>query len=296
MSATVTYRITNNLIQNIPTGSDVGTWTPAGRTECADATGKLGPCTATAPNGFSIPIDEPFFALNLPEEPAGVTINDRPGATQKFYGVDFSVVKRLSDHWMFRANFGWNSFKNYLTADSIQDPNNLWAQGGQNCGSPPQTSCLAAGYSSKTSVFLNGSWQFNVNGLYQAPLGVELGANFFGRQGYPNPYYVRVRGVTDAAGVSSTYLIQIANLDTYRYDNVYELDLRIARPFNLSGVQVIPTAEIFNVANANTVLQRVQRTGDYRVSTGNFTQYPFFNQILEVQSPRILRLGLTVNF
>ena len=296
ISATGTYRYTNNLIQNLPTGSDVGTWTPAGRTECTDSTGKLGPCTATAANGFSINIDEPFFALSLPVEPAGVTVDDRPGATQKYYGVDFSVIKRLSDHWMFRANFGWNSFKNYLTADSIQDPNNLWAQGGQNCGSPPQTSCLAAGYSSKASVFINGSWQFNLNGLYQGPFGVELGANFFGRQGYPNPYYVRVRGVIDAAGVSNTYLLQIDNLDTFRYDNVYELDLRIARPFNLSGVQIIPTAEIFNVANANTVLQRYQRTGDYRVSTGNFTQNAFFNQILEVQSPRILRLGLTVNF
>jgi hypothetical protein len=295
-SATFSYRYTNNLIQNLPTGAGVGTWTPAGRTECTDANGNLGPCTATAFNGFTIPIDEPFYALNLAQEPAGITISDRPGATQKFYGVDFSVVKRLSDHWMFRANFGWNSFKNYLTAASIQDPNNLWGQGGQNCGSPPQTSCLAAGFSSKQSVFLNGSWQFNINGLYQAPFGFELGANFFGRQGYPNPYYVRVRGVVDAAGVSNTYLIQIANLDTYRYDNVYQLDLRVARPINVSGVLITPTAEIFNVANGNTVLQRYQRTGDYRVSKGTFTQNQFFNQILEVQSPRILRLGLTVNF
>ena len=296
VNVTGTYRYTTNLIQNLPTGAGVDTWTLAGRTECPDANGNLGPCTATAPNGFAISFDEPFYALNLPNEPAGVTISDRPGNTQKYWGADFSFIKRLSDHWMFRANFGWNSFKQYLTAASIQDPNNLWAQGGQNCGSPPQTSCLAAGFSSKTSVFINGSWQFNVNALYQAPFGIELGANFFGRQGYPNPYYVRVRGVTDAAGVNNTYLIQIANLDTYRYDNVYQLDLRIARPVNIGGVQVVPTAEIFNVANANTVLQRYQRTGDFRVSKGTFTQNQFFNQIIEVQSPRILRLGLNVSF
>ena len=67
-------------------------------------------------------------------------------------------------------------------------------------------------------------------------------------------------------------------------------------PTLIGGVTVIPAAEIFNVANANTVLQRYQRTGDFRVSRGTFTQNQFFNQIIEVQSPRILRLGLNVNF
>ena len=50
------------------------------------------------------------------------------------------------------------------------------------------------------------------------------------------------------------------------------------------------------MANANTILQRYQRTGDYRASRGTFTQNDYFNQIIEVQSPRILRLGINVNF
>ena len=56
-------------------------------------------------------------------------------------------------------------------------------------------------WSSKDSVFLNANWQFNVNALYQGPWGLDFGVNFFGRQGYPNPYYVRTRAV-DAAGNS----------------------------------------------------------------------------------------------
>ncbi len=297
VSATFSYRSTNNLIQQLPTGvTGLNDWALAGRTQCEDANGNLGPCSATAFNGFTIAFDEPFYAQQLEEEPAGVTISDRPGATQKYYGVDVSVVKRLSDRWMFRGNFGWNSFKQNLQPQAIQDPNNLWNLGGQNCGSPPQSSCLAAGWSSRDSVFLNGSWQFNVNALYQGPWGINFGANFFGRQGYPRPYYVRVRGVEDAAGISHTYGIQIDQLDTYRYDNVYELDFRLAKTFDISGVSVTPTAELFNVANANTVLQRYQRTGDFRASSGRFTQNDFFNQIIEVQSPRILRLGVQVTF
>jgi hypothetical protein len=297
VSATFSYRTTNNLIQQLPTGvTSLQDWALAGRTQCDDGSGNLGPCVAVAPNGFTLAFDEPFYALQLPEEPVGVTISDRPGATQRYYGVDFSVVKRLSDHWMVRGNFGWNSFKQHLKAESIQDPNNLWDLGGQNCGSVPQSSCLAAGWSSRDSVFLNGSWQFNVNALYQGPWGINLGANFFGRQGFPNPYYVRVRGVEDAAGINQTYFIQIDQIDTFRYDDVYQLDLRLAKTFNIGPVAVTPAAEVFNVTNNNTVLQRYQRTGDFRASTGRFTQNDFFNQIIEVQSPRILRLGLNVTF
>ncbi len=48
---------------------------------------------------------------------------------------------------MFRGNFGWNNFTQHLKAASIEDPNNLW--GGTNCGSSPQDSCPATGFSSK---------------------------------------------------------------------------------------------------------------------------------------------------
>jgi hypothetical protein len=304
VSATFNYRTTNNLIQNpLPTGAGAGTWELAGRTLCLsnpdDPNSPRVPCTATAANGFTISFDEPFYSLTLPTEPGGVTISDRPGATQKYYGVDVSFVKRLSDHWSFRGNFGWNQFKQYLTSASFQDPNNLL--GGTNCVSvpaanvAPNVSCIATGWSSKDSVFLNANWQFNASALYQGPWGIDFGVNFFGRQGYPNPYYVRTRA-TDAAGNSHRYLTQIAQVDTYRYDNVYELDFRLAKTFTLGGVTIIPAAELFNVANANTVLQRRERVGDYRASTGNFSQSVYFNDIIEVQSPRILRLGISVNF
>ena len=49
---------------------------------------------------------------------------------------------------------------------------------------------LVVGRASWGNVFINASWQFNVSGLYQGPWGLAAGANFFGRQGYPNPYWV----------------------------------------------------------------------------------------------------------
>ena len=283
VSGTFSYRTTKNLQQTLDNGAGLADWSLVG-----NATG-----TATAANGFTLNFSEPYYALNLPDEPTGVTLSNRPGATQRYYGVDFSIVKRMSDHWSARANFGWNNFTQLLTPASIQDPNNYWAQGGQNCGSPPQSSCPAVGYSSKDSVFINANWQFNVNAVYQGPLGIDFGVNLFGRQGYPNPYYVRTRA-RDAAGISHTYNILIDQVDTYRYADVYELDFRLAKTFNIGGVSIVPAAELFNVANSGTILQRYQRTGQYR--NGDFTPSQYFNQILEVQSPRILRLGIQVNF
>ena len=297
VSGTFSYRSTTSLLENIPNGSNGGTWELAGRTLCLsnpdDDNSPRVPCVATAANGFTLPFDEPFYSLTLADEPVGVTIKNRPQATQKYYGVDLSVVKRLSDHWMLRGNFGWNNFTQHLNTSTLEDPNNLW--GGTNCGAPAESSCAATGYSSKSAVFINANWQFNVNALYQGPYGINLGVNFFGRQGFPNPYYVRARA-TDAADVSHRYSIQIDQVDTFRYDNVYELDMRLAKTFQFGALAVTPAAELFNVANAGTVLQRVQRVGDYRASTGKFSANDSFNQITEVQSPRIVRLGINVAF
>ncbi len=285
VSGTFSYRNTNSLLAQVPIGTDLSTYELAGR-----AAG-----TATAVDGFTLTFDEPYYALNLAEPPPGFLVENRPGATQRYYGVDLSLVKRLSDNWMLRGNFGWNSFRQYLTPQSIQDPNNLWVRGGQN-----DNGALASGWSFKYNVFINASWQFNINGLYRGPWGLSFGANFFGRQGYPNPYYVDV--VTHDVA-NNTPGILIGKVDTYRYANVYELDFRLQKTFQIGPVTVIPVAELFNVTNANTVLNSVPAVGRYdpfapqlRPKNDKFVQYPDFNQIIEVQSPRIVRLGLQVNF
>lgn len=277
VSGTFSYRNTTKLLEWIPTGTNLSTYAPAG----------LAHGTAVAmSNGFTLHFDEPFYGLTLPEAPGGLTLENRPGATQRYYGVDFSVVKRLTNNWMAQANFGWNSFRQYLTPQSIQNPNNLWDLGGQN-----DNGGLATGYSGKWGVGINASWQFNINGLYKGPWGLTFGANFFGRQGFPIGYYVQAQ-THDVA--STAVALLIGNLGTYRYPNVYELDLRIQKMFQIGPVTVIPTAEVFNVTNANTVLNSVPFAGWY--DNGDFAPYQPFNQTIEVQSPRIVRLGLQVNF
>ena len=282
VSGTFSYRSTTSLLENIPTGSGVSTYDLVGR-----AAGQ-----ATAANGFTLNFDEPVYGLNLAEAPAGVTLLNRPGATQRYYGVDLAIVKRLSNNWMVRANVGWNSFKQYLTAQSIENPNNLWDLGAQNANGGLVLG--STGNAQDSFVGVNASWQFNVSGLYQGPWGLNFGANFFGRQGYPLPYYVR----SYTYDVADTRLYtQIGKVNNYRYPNVYELDFRLQKSFQIGPVTFLPTVELFNVANSNAVLQRYERTGTFnRDGEGEFNPDPRFNQIIEVQSPRIMRLGFQVNF
>ncbi|MEP6992927.1 MAG: TonB-dependent receptor [Acidobacteriota bacterium] len=277
VSATYTYRNLKHIQYRVPIGTTADTWALAGVAEG----------TAVAENGFTLPFSEPYYGITLEDPPPGDLFLNRPGATQTFHGVEFSAIKRLSHNWMLRGSFGWQSNKNHVQPESILDPNNLWNLGGQN-----DDGGLATGYSSKAFVQIGANWQYSITGMYQMPWGINVSANFLGRQGYPNPYYVRA-STFDAGAYRPRILID--QVDSFRYDNVYQLDLRLEKGFKIGPVVFTPTAEVFNLTNNNTVLQRFERAGTFNVDDG-FTQDPKFNRIEQIQSPRILRLGARIAF
>lgn len=281
ISVAGTYRHFTNLIYQIPTGSGPNTWALVG-----NATG-----TAVDTNGFTLPFSEPFYGLTLENQPSGTLYLNRPGATQDFWGVEFSATKRLSNKWMMRGSFAWQNWRNYITPESILNPNNNW-----RLGAPNIDGGIAVGYGRGT-IWFNASWQFNLTGLYQLPGGFAFAANFFGREGYPQSYYVRTRTNDDNGNgtLPSTQRPTIGTLDAYRLPNVYQLDLRLEKTFQLGGVTVVPMVDLFNATNSGAVLQRENLTGDYTPDDG-FVQNDSFNQIVETMSPRIMRLGIRVVF
>ncbi len=279
VSGTFSYRSTSRLQAQVPAGTSPSSWALGGH-----ATG-----TVTDAEGFRLVFDEPYYILTLPEAPSGYVLENRPGATQRYFGLDVSVEKSLSDHWMLRCNFGWSSFRQYITPQSILNPNDLWGLGGQN-----DDGGLSTGASDKRNVWMNAGWQFNLNGLYQGPWGLTLGANFYGRQGYPRPYSVYVR-TNDVA--FNNWSILIDRMDTYRYPDVYQLDLRLQRPFQVGPVTVTPAVELFNATNGNSLLNSDPEAGTYDPAGEKpFLKNPSFNQTIEIQSPRIVRLGVQVSF
>jgi hypothetical protein len=84
-------------------------------------------------------------------------------------------------------------------------------------------------------------------------------------------------------------------MDTYRYPNVTQLDLRLQKTLRIGPVTVVPAIEVFNVANSNALLNSDSLAGTY-IADGTFEPWPFFDSPIEVQSPRIVRLGVQVRF
>ncbi len=141
-----------------------------------------------------------------------------------------------------------------------------------------------SGGSGAGSIYINAKWQFNANAMYQAPYGIEVSGNVFGRQGYPFPYYRQ--GTTAALGGDSTLSILVTpEIDTYRYPNLWNTDLRAARTFKMGGQATIRgIIDAFNVFNANTALVRVNNAAAANVNA------------LVQNLARIFRVGLVVGF
>ena len=124
--------------------------------------------------------------------------------------------------------------------------------------------------------------------MYQAPYGIEVSGNIFGRQGYPLPY---VRQATFGNDARLQVLVS-PEIDTYRYPNLWNTDLRAAREFKFQKVRVRGILDAFNVFNANTALVRVNNVTP--LAGGALPAN--VNQLAQNLSPRIFRVGLVVGF
>jgi hypothetical protein len=211
-----------------------------------------------------------------------------PGYYTDYRGLEIGIVKRLSHKWMARASISFNNAREHFT-----DPNGKYDTNGNP--TPTVTEPLVDGgqFAPATAngggaYYLNAKWQVNVNGLYQAPYGVELAVNVFGRQGYPFPLYRTASTLSPSTALGSDNTLNVLvtpQVDTFRYPNVWETDARLAKAITYEGVTVQLMADVFNLFNANTSLLRVNS-----ITASNF------NALSQNMTPRVVRLGLTVGF
>jgi len=128
--------------------------------------------------------------------------------------------------------------------------------------------------------YLNAKWQFSANGMYQAWKDIELAASIFGRQGYPFPIY---RSAT--LGADTLNVLVSPGVDSFRMDNLWTTDLRVAKSFRIQQANLRVVGDLFNAFNANTELVRVNNIGASN-----------FNALSQNLSPRIFRVGVVLGF
>jgi hypothetical protein len=275
-------------------GDDLVDWNPR-----IDANGNLLttadylplPATPVA-NGYSVVGFQPNPAL----VGAGAhLLTNRPDYHQTYNGLEVSALKRLKDKWQMRVSLTLQSWKEYYDgpgATQNPTPTDIGNYDGQsNVGFGLYSALNGPGvqggvvapqsYGSSATSFANATWQVSASGLYQPGAGFELGASVLGRQGYP-----KALSVTNTLGADGSVNELVGPLDLQRYDNVWDVDLRVAKNISLGGsARLSLTLDCFNLFNSDTILGQIRQA-----SSSNF------GALYDVINPRILRYGVRLGF
>ena len=239
------------------------------------------------------------FQLTIPNGPGGTVANPKPmtvtvynlaanlASAQNnvrdnqdyldttYHGVEFTANKRVSGNWQMVAGLtiGQNtggvdtSGGQSGTAD-LNDPNNTTYPDGI-IGSDSQVA-------------------FRLSGSYTLPWDVSLAGTFIANSGYPYVSTASVsRAQAAAAGVTltrATQTVLLSQRGDERFDAVRMLDLRLSKTFRFGTRRISPQVDVFNITNADTA------TGN-NATIGSTYLFPS-----EILAPRIIRLGLAIDF
>lgn len=114
------------------------------------------------------------------------------------------------------------------------------------------------------------------------PHAINVAATADLRQGYPFQQAINIASRPNRAPAIAVPLDPIG---AERFPNFATMDFRIDRAFNIRGVKLLPSFDMFNLFNANTVMG--QRTNQNAANA---------NQVFGILAPRIARMGMMVTF
>ena len=120
-----------------------------------------------------------------------------------------------------------------------------------------------------------------MSGTYQAPYGVNLSAFYNARQGYIFEPYTLTPTRPNNGGQAQVLLDPVGE---NRLPNFQNVDFHVERPISLGGRHIVPSIDVFNLGNFNTI-QALQRQ-----------QNATTNQISSVVAPRVIRFGVRINW
>jgi hypothetical protein len=212
---------------------------------------------------------------------------------QEYLGASLVFNKRLANRWMLRGNVSWQDWQWKVPDSEREDPTRLLGGGPLGSGTvdgEPVLQGSGAGSGSKGGVYINSNWSYSITGLYQIapdrPWGFNFALSANGREGYPNPYFIRTnRGQIVDFLAQNISQLAAPEPDTFRLDDIHMLDARVEKELTFSDVGLTLSAELFNVFNESYVVQRFHRIN--RVNG---------DHVREVTSPRIFRIGARLSF
>lgn len=227
---------------------------------------------------------------------------DVPGATRTFTGVELSVRKRFADRWSFLGSYLWSTLEgNY---DGV-----FQASTGQLDPNVNSAFDEAEFQINNDGPLTNDRrHQLKLDGTYEAPFGLTIGASAYWRSGVPITAYGYSYGYENW----EYYLSKRGEFG--RTDDEYELDLHLGYPWKVSGVRVNVLVDVFNLLNRQGEINRNMQytlSEDYYVldydngtvlpairkgDTAHPPTNPAFNHANAWQDPRTIRFGVRLSF
>ncbi len=225
---------------------------------------------------------------------------NRPGYHTIFNGFELTATKRLKDRWMGRLAFSLNDWTEHWADGAVPTSANV----NNTAGNPTRMETdpledggpfsVLSGGSGKASFYTSVKWQVYANALVQLPGSFDLSGAVFGRQGGPYPIAIRLDGGDD----STLPVLATPAVDTKRYDNLWDVDLRLARTLKLKGAGLTLAAEVFNLLNNGVVLSRSRYVDSsaFTSTVAGARADQGLGRIEEVLSPRIARITASFSF
>lgn len=217
-------------------------------------------------------------AFNLPASLRGQVqrvMTNQETATRKYNGVEFRFNRRFTGRWQL------------LTALTVGKGEGITTDHFQGFWQDPNLLVNRYGADPFDSKYIG-----RVTGSYLLPGNVNFGANYRFTSGRPFTTTLRLTGLNQGDVTINTEKPGVTRLD-----NQHLLDIRLEKRFRFTGkYEVGGTFDLFNLTNANTVIQANALSGTLNVNTGVFTPGTAFRQIQSIFPPRVMRLGVRFTF
>jgi hypothetical protein len=230
------------------------------------------PLPTACPAGASCPAVT-YYNPNI--QLSGITTLMNTTFYRTYNGFELSARKRMSSHWLLDTSFSYNTAIQHYPSGSFQDPTNIMQRNGF------QYDYLTSG-SGLGNVYINSKYLFKISGLYELPGRVNVSAFYNARQGYPFERFVQGPSRPNGGGIPTVLLDNVGNSRLPNYQN---LDFHAERPIILESVKIVPSMDLFNAFNNNTV-QAIRGTQNSSNA----------NQIQAITAPRVLRAGFRVSW
>jgi hypothetical protein len=232
----------------------------------------------------------PSISFYVPafQNPTILQLSNIPDFNRTYNGFELTGRKRLSNRWLMNTSYAFNStivnFGSFpgsqpsiASATISEDPSNRAQRDGF------QYDFLTSG-SGIGNIYVNAKWLFKVSGMYQAPGGVNVSAFYNARQGYPQEISIQTPAALRVNGVAQIDIL-LNPVGETRLPNYQNLDFHVERPVRVGSVRFVPSLDVFNVGNSNTI-QAIRS----RQNAANA------NQIQAILAPRVARFGIKFNW